>query len=153
MDNYRYFNGAPGVRCCIAVHPTFVCPYSQLNLSTADEEWEVPAPLLQAATQLGMYPGLLVRLVVRGHRNNRRMREGERLTDRCENCGARMERRGFHCWIEQDKPREHYGTSDRMTEAIGGTPKIILKTLYLPTKKEAREWAFEESKLSKNTKE
>jgi ribosomal protein S14 len=96
-----------------------------------------------------MYPELLARIVARGHSSNRRLRHAGKLTDRCDHCGSRMERLGFRCWIEHDRPREQYGTADRLTEAIGGSPRTVLKTLYLPTRKEAREWAYEEAKISK----
>ena len=146
--SYRYYNGAPGRRYCYAADPTFVCPYGQLKVST-DEQWEVPEAFAQAAALLDVFPDNLVRLVVRGHRNNRRARIDGKLTDRCDNCGHRMDRLGFRCWIEQDRPPEHWGTSDQITRSLGGTPSEIVKTVYLDTKKEARSWALEESRISK----
>lgn len=149
--SYRYYQGAPGRRYCYAPDPTFTCPYGQLKYTTENEEWSAPEPFMQAAALLDVFPDSLVRLVVRGHRNNRRARIDGKLTDRCDNCGHRMERLGFRCWVEQDKPPGQFGTSDEITSRLGGTPTEIVKTVYLDTKKEARSWALEESRISKAT--
>lgn len=147
--SYRYYQGAPGRRYCWAVDPTFICPNGALKYSSADEEWEVPEPFMRAAEILDVFPSSLVKMVVRGHRNNRRLRENGRLTDRCETCGTRMKREGFRAWIEQDKRPEDLGTSDQITLRLGGSPSHIVKTIYFDTKKEAVAWALDESRISK----
>lgn len=149
--SYHYYEGAPGTRYCWALDPTFICPISQLKYDTADEQWSVPDEFTAAANLLGVEPSSLLRLMVRGHRNNRRMRIDGKLTDRCETCGHKMERKGFRTWSERDRtePREGVGgVSDDLTRRFGGTPSEILKTIYFDTKKEARAWALENSQVS-----
>jgi hypothetical protein len=150
--SWRYYEGAPGRRYCWAIDPTFTCPNGTLKYPTADDDWEIPEPFMRAAEILDMYPGLLLRMVVKAHRNNRRLRENGRLTDRCETCGRRMERKGFRAWAEEDAGAGRtglQGVSDELTRAFGGKPSNILKVIYFDTKKEAVAWALEESRISR----
>lgn len=169
--NGWYYAGGDGTRFCFAKEPSFVCPNGRSlwdchDLATgevtvverqAGERMgitftrHVTDAQRRAAAELGMDPECLASLILRGHSSNwGRRRVDGKLTDQCKACGTKMERLGFRCWIEHDKAAEDYGTGDRITETLGGTPSITTKSFYLDTKKEARSWAIEESRISKS---
>lgn len=148
MSSYRYYDAGGGRHFCYAVAPTFLCPYGQLKVPTADEDWEVPEPFMQAAQALDVMPAALLGMVVRGHRNNRRLRVNGQLTDRCETCGHKMDRLGFRCW--EETPKAPSGL-DNVASRLGSAPPTdIVRTVYVDTKKEAREWAYEEMRIAKS---
>lgn len=145
-SSYRYYQGAPGVRFCFAVHPTFQCP---LAMHSPDA---IRADVRAAAELLGTDAGGLGVAIARGHRSvGTRQRDlAGKLTDRCDSCGAKMDRPGFATWVKTDLAdgEDELGIGVRRN-LFGGRPWRQTPTRYFDTKAEAREWALEEARTSK----
>ena len=142
MNRFRYWEAPDGRRFNYSVEPTFNCPNAA---GTAGPAFAV------AAEALGAEAEQLARIVSGAHCSHRygRVRDaGGKLTDRCTICGARMARQGFRCWI--DAPNyEDTGASPTAMARLGfGPPRTTLRTIWLDTKREAREWCYEEYKLA-----
>jgi hypothetical protein len=143
--SYRYYAGAVGARFCYAVQPTYLCPLGEPDLEAVEAPWQA------AARELGCSPVYLAREIRRAHRSHRIGRERDadgKLTDRCTVCGARMERHGFAAWSEAPDPEEY---RQRIADRLGFAMAVVQSTprRYFERKREAMEWAREESKISR----
>lgn len=128
-----YIRGADGKDYCWAKEPSYRCP-----IGSAERLGDI---LEAAAEELGVGREWLLRKIKHA---GRRARVDGRLTDRCAECGHKLERLGFHCSI-----RVH---DDEQTVA-GFTMAKMEKQFYLDTKREAERWAREEVRLTHSIKE
>lgn len=136
----RYFAGANGAQFSYAVEPSYTCPLAP--------ESEPKLLTGAAAALLDCDGGKLAKILERAHASHRQGRERDdagRLTDRCAICGARMERVGFVAWADEPDTDEARG---RIGSRLGINVMRTLKPRrYFDRKKDAIEWAREESKI------
>ena len=137
MSGYWYIQGSDGKQFCWAREPTFRCRYSE----------QAPSKLSDAAVALGL--SNLDELFKRAHqRGSIRKRDPKtnRLTNRCQACGAKLVRRGFAYWVERPPTAKDSGeqqVSARISNRLGGTGLVREETHYADTKREAETWARE----------
>lgn len=148
LGGYWYIEGADGRHYCYAKEPSFVCP-----IGSADRLGDL---FDTACEEAGISKEWMLR---RLRHNGYRARVNDRLTDRCESCGHKLDRLGFRCWIEEPYTREDLRDSSvRVTVQLnktlsGNTPFKTVKSFHLDTKREAQRWAREEVALTKAIKE
>jgi len=158
-SSYRFFRGAGERRFCFAVHPTFVCPLADPNPERPAGDVGSPWGLGidEAAQAMGCAPGHLAEILRLAHRRRRAERErgpDGRLTDNCTVCLSKMRRLGFRAWvtdpIAQEDLRAEQRSSLAISQRLGGhyDPRVTVgEVRWFDTKKEAREWAREESRI------
>lgn len=177
--SYRYYEAPDRRQFCYATHPTFTCPQSRSlwdyhDLETGDTKVVEREPgermgvtftrhvndrVKHGARQLGMDPDRLAGMIAVAHRRDSgRARIDGKLTDKCKVCGAKMERVGFHCWVERPYTEEELESSSAratvsLNAALGTQALKTIRNLYVDTKKEAREWAYDEFKTAKAAEE
>lgn len=161
--SYRYYEGTDGRHYCYAPAPTFVCPMADLTEYVPNPDGEGGEhriklgdlePLTSAAQKLGVDPLELGMMLKRTHHSGRsgRKRVDGKLTDICAGCGHKLDRLGFRAWVEREPTAEEAdNASDRIgARLFGSGPRWITdESHYFATKKEAVEWAREESKLER----
>lgn len=159
-SGYWYIEGGPGVRLCYAKSPTYICPHAYFErVRDADDKVTGRVPTAAAekvAAVLGTDPESAAKLLERGHRSmGGRLRVDGKLTERCEGCGAKMQRKGFRIWREELVPEEERTSEQRTSAAINsrlGFDGQTWKTTYsgyVETKREAEGWARENAASSK----
>lgn len=147
--SYRYYAAPGGYEFAYASAPTFLCPHSDFawvdeDADPADREW-IPSEAARAvAVALGTTDQDACRMLRRAHasHSHRRRRVDDKLTDRCDACGAKMRRKGFRAWAQ--RPRQNDGgTGQRIAERLGMSPPAeVVESVYVETKREARAWAY-----------
>lgn len=154
-NGYWYMEGADGRHFCFAKEPTYTCPHAHFERTRVDEETveRIPTPAVKrAAEALGADPELLARGLERQHASFTygRRRVNGKLTDQCAVCGARMQRKGFRCWIEREPTDdERNDMNSRVAGRLGFSNMRTERSFYVDTKREAREWAAEEVKVTR----
>jgi hypothetical protein len=143
VNRSRYWEAPDGRHFNYDVEPTFHCPNAAGIAGPA---------VAVAAEALGADAEPLARIIERAHGSHRygRVRDANgRLTDRCTICGARMERKGFRCWIDEPNTADESGA--RIASRLGfEPPRQTIRVVWLDTKREAREWCYEEFQLAKS---
>lgn len=162
---YRYYEGKDGRHYCYAPHPTFACPladpvvYQPSDDGEGEGTWtlrdETREAIYAAAQALGVEPVDLAKMLRTMHQRRgqaRRRDAAGKLTDTCDTCGGKLKRLGFRAWIEREPREEELTSSDRIGQQFNGRPNWRTdETHYFGTKKEAIEWAREESKIERTT--
>jgi hypothetical protein len=157
FGSHWYIDGAPGVRFCWLKEPTYVCRYAPgvADFRTVEDRLREAAPeLADVAGGLGIEIGRVMNRAHSGGRGGRR-RVNDKLTDRCDACGAKMRRLGFRAWREELKAPDETTEGERARAAIGeafGGDGLAWRTTeshYMGTKREAEAWARENVAVSR----
>lgn len=162
--NSWYFEAPDGRRFNWNKAPTYICPNADPIRVEVDGDERIETITLDravaidaAARGLMMDPLKLARLIKRSHRSfsYQRERVNGKLTDRCECCGAKMDRLGFRCWVDRPKTEDELTsedrTSSRVAERLGFDPgrRVVVHSFYADTKREADAWARDELRTAK----
>ncbi len=141
-------------------HPTFVCPnadpvsYTPVEAGAAEGTWSLTRDeVATAAAAIGADPVMLGQLLRQRHASHAagRLRVGDRLTDCCAICGAKMTRKGFRAWIDELDDNEDASSQRRIASRLGlAAPRRTLRTTWHPTKREAEAWARHERKRAQS---
>jgi hypothetical protein len=180
LMSWRYWGLPDGREFRFATEPLFECPQAAIVYEVWDpskpvgsektitrrrpEEAvgvthtrHVTAEAQAAADALGVDPKKLLGMLTAAHRRNGlgvRARVDGRLTDRCDVCGARMERKGYMAAVWEPTPEEELGDSRSTVELNrhlnpGYVHMRPVKVVYLDTRREAKQWAYDEYATAK----
>lgn len=151
-----FLSGARGRAYNWAKHPTFVCPnadpvsYTPAEPGATEGTWSLTRPeVATAAAAIGADAVMLGQLLRQRHASHTagRLRVGDRVTDRCSICGAKMIRKGFRAWIDEPDDSDDASAQRRIAGRLGfEAPRRTLRTTWHPTKREAEAWARHERK-------
>lgn len=157
--NSRYYDAPDGRHFCWNVDPTFVCPLAWFERTDDEAKARIPTAAVEAAAAaLGCGGDELARILERQHASftHTRRRVDGRLTDICDCCGSRMERKGFRVWADRPKTQEELTGNDRVASQIGqrlgfsGEQRVTLRNFYVDTKREAKAWALDELRTAES---
>lgn len=140
---YRFYRGAEERRYCYAKNATYHCLWSQ----------KAPPDLAQKAKKIGID---LDRMFDLAHKRSGRLHhyEGDKRTELCATCGARLIKDGYATWVEapwDQIPKDAYGASKRaINERLGGTHSRVPNTYRLfPQKSDAISFSLEQATIDK----
>jgi hypothetical protein len=145
-SSYRYYTAA-GKFFCYARDVTVRCP-NHVSI-TERGVWELEhAKLVEELAGLGLDA---YRLMSRSHRSLHGGFEDRSRKGHCAACGTRLERVGYHTWIEDKIERVELNEMTRtLNTALGSTHMMVPGShRYWPTKREAIAWAREESQIER----
>lgn len=163
-------------RFCFTDKPRFECPHESITYEFRDpttgevtvtsrrpEERvgitfsrHVPAEWATAAAALDVDGAKLLAAVQRVHRGDGgRCRVNGKLTNRCKACGAKLIAHGYSAYVEELVPEDERDEMQRAnarlaaTFGTGGVYRRV-KGVQVDTKREAKQWAWDEFVLARN---
>jgi hypothetical protein len=138
--SYLYYRGGDGAEFCYSTTKEWRCPY---NVDGVKEE-DIPEHIQHViATIDGL--GLDGRHLLR-HRGGVTY-EGK-TPGRCRYCGGKLEAQGWRAWKSVPDPEEY---RQRIADRLGlGAPTKIVESHLFGLRREAKEWARENARISKS---
>ena len=138
--------------------PTFVCPNAEVaSMGEGRAIVRRETQVTQAATALAADPLKLAVLLSERHRSGGVVREktNGRYTGRCRICGAKLIRRGFRGWVDDEIPKSKMTAEElrsaRFAAQFGTAPprRSVGEGRYFDTKQQAEQWARDGAKEAK----